>query len=153
MNDDTLKGPTRPGDQDPGHQDPFLVLHNALFDVLIEREQIAMSVQQKDAEDAVNSAFQAARSWMSARAALQRLRARETAARELRQHAERAIHASHAALVGHLQCVLPQITDAAPHLPRMMRTLKACLWFTNDEFSLKASGVDPGTVRSDIEDS
>src|SRR5437868_12863692 len=129
-----------------------MVLHNALFDVLLEREQMAMSVQQQDAEDAVNSAFQAARSWISARAALQRLRARETAARELRQHAERAIHASHTALVDHLQCVLPQIaTHAASPVHRMLRQLRRCLWVANDESPLQATGVDVGTVRSDIE--
>ena len=72
MDDDrTQKSPIQ-----PKNPDPFELLHNALFDVLLERDQLSMAVAQQDAEDAVVSANEAARSWLSARAALQRIKAR-----------------------------------------------------------------------------
>ena len=129
---------TQIGPAQPSYRDPFEVLHNALFDVLLERDQLSMAVQQQDAEDAVTSANEAARSWLSARAALQRIKARETAVREQTRHAEGATHASHAALVDQLELALTQI--AAPSLHRMLEQLKRCL--------LVANG---GAVPSDVE--
>ena len=130
---------TQSGPAQTRYRDPFEVLHSALFDVLLERDQLSMAIQQQDAEDAVTSANEAARSWLSARAALQRIKARETAAREQTRHAESAIHASHAALVDQLERALSQI--AAPSLYRMLKQLKRCLLVAN-------SGADP----SDVED-
>ena len=144
MDGDTQKGPPQ-----PKHLDSFEALHIALFDVLLEREQMAMAVQQHDAEDAVTSAHQAAHSWLSAKAALQRIKARETAAREQRQHAERAIHASHAALVRQFESVLTQI-DAYP-LHRMLKHLKRCLWVANDESPPEAHSGDGDVAPSDVE--
>lgn len=144
MEGDTLKGTTY-----PEYHDPFVVFHNALFDVLFEREQLTAAVQQRDAEDAAISAHQAAHSWLSAKAALQRIKAWEMAVHEQRQDAERAIHASHAALVGQLERVLTQI-EAYP-LHRMVKQLKRCLWVANNESPPEAQSVDGDAGPSDVE--
>ena len=145
MDDDrTLKAPTQ-----PKYPDPFELLHNALFDVLLERDQLSMAVEQQDAEDAVVSANEAARSWLSARAALQRIKARETAAREQTRHAERAVHAAHAALVDQLDRTLAQI--AAPSLHRMLEQLKRSLLVANDESPRTDISVRGGAAPSDGE--
>ena len=133
----------------PKYPDPFEVLHNALFDVLLERDQLSLAVEQQDAEDAVISANEAARSWLSARAALQRIRARDTAAREQTRHAERAIHASHAALVDQLDRALTQI--AAPVLHRMLEQLKRSLLIASDDSPWKATSVHGGAAPGDVE--
>ena len=142
--DKTEKAPTQ-----PKYPDPFEVLHNALFDVLLEREQLSMAVKQQDAEDAVISANEAARAWLSARAALQRIKAREMAAFAQTRHAERAIHASHAALVDQLDRALMQI--AAPSLHRMLKQLKLSLLVANDESLLKDISIRGGAAPSDVE--
>jgi hypothetical protein len=142
--DRTQKAPSQ-----PKNPDPFEVLHNALFDVLLERDQLSMAVQQQDAEDAVISANEAARSWLCARAALQRIKAREMAAREQTRHAERAIHASHGALVDQLDRAVTQI--AASSLRRMLEQLKRSLLVANDESLLKEISIRGGAAPSDVE--
>jgi len=140
--DRTLKAPTQ-----PKYPDPFELLHNALFDVLLERDQLAMAVEQQDAEDAVVSANEAARSWLTARAALQRIKARETAAREQTRHAERAVHTAHVALVDQLDRTLAQI--AAPALHRMLEQLKRSLLVAHDEGPQKITSVLGGAAPND----
>ena len=145
MDDDrTQKAPIQ-----PKNPDPFELLHNALFDVLLERDQLSMAVEQQDAEDAVVSANEAARSWLSARAALQRIKARETAAREQTRHAERAVHAAHAALVDQLDRTLAQI--ATPSLHRMLEQLKRSLLVAHDEAPPQITSVLEGAAPRDGE--
>jgi len=52
VNDDR----TQVGPAQPRYRDPFEVLHNALFDAPLERDQLSLAIQQQDDEDAVTRA-------------------------------------------------------------------------------------------------
>lgn len=128
MDDDqTQRDPTK-----PEYPSPHDVLHNALFDVQIERERLHRAVKANDAEQAMIATTEAIGLWLAARAAFQRITAREAAARERGRQAERALHLSFVSLVDALTGAMT-VFDA--HLHRTtLEKLRRCLAIAHGEY-------------------
>jgi len=126
VDDDTQRDLT-----DPRYPDPHEVLHRALFDAQLERDQLGRAIQSNDAERAVIAATEAYKSWLNAKAACLRIKAREVAIRERSRQAERAVHLSFASLRDQITNALSELDGIFPR--HTLEQLKGCLSVAHDD--------------------
>jgi hypothetical protein len=130
----------------PASADPREALSNALLDVAIECDEMIRAIQHQHYDAAVVAASAALRASVSAHAALQRLKLRAAALRQLVRHSERAIHLSQVALADRIDGALAQMPASER---RALRQLKRSLALMNDHDALEEPSCRPMVSAED----
>lgn len=145
MDEDTQRDPKVPASRDPNE-----VLHDALFDVRIECDQLDWALEYADSSDAIVAAKAATRAFLSAQDALQRVHLRDAARQQESLQAQRAVAQCRLALAAQFDRALVRAPDSS--LRRLLQKLRHALQHRTGEPPARSPASDSAGRRDRIAD-